>query len=807
MGILILIVIVLLYMRASLQVSTAVVAIALFLSTVFSISGSLSQFFAWVIFISVAIPLNMTSLRMEWITGRIFTVFKKLMPPISQTEREALDAGTIWWEGELFSGAPDWEKLKSYKKTELSEEEKAFLDGPCEQLYKMLDDFRITSDLYDLPKEVWDFMKREKFFGMIVPKEYGGLEFSAYGHSQVIMKIASRSTTAAVTVMVPNSLGPAELIHAYGTDEQKKYYLPRLADGTDVPCFALTSPHAGSDAGSMPDSGYVEKGNFDGKEVVGIRLNFDKRYITLSSSATVMGLAFRLFDPDSLIGANEDIGITVALIPSTLPGVETGPRHDPTGTPFLNGPVRGKDVFIPLDYIVGGVDEAGHGWKMLMERLAIGRSISLPALSVAAGKVASRGTGGYSRIRKQFKLPIGKFEGVEEALARIAGNTYLMDAGRRMTLVAVDSGERPALVSAIAKYNLTEMMRGVVNDAMDVQGGSAIVMGPRNFIGTIYQGVPVSITVEGANILTRTLIVFGQGIIRAHPFVLKEMEAVSNPNPDRALEDFDDALFGHIGFTASNAVRSFISALTFGKLISAPSGTRFGKYYKRIGWMSAAFAFASDISLLVLGGDLKRKEKISGRFADVLSQLYLASTALKRFEDDGRPEEDIPLVEWSCEETLFKAQNQLGEVINNFPNRLVGEFIRLFVFPLGKHFNAPSDRLGHKVASLLLEPSAARDRLTEGMFLPTDMNEQLAKIEDALPKVIAAEPLEKKIGKALREGTISAFLFEDQIEEALKEGIITKDEKEVIIAGNKARTDVITVDEFPVDYWSGRGSR
>ena len=798
---------VLLYFRVNLKVSTGIIVFVLMISSVFSGSGALPQFLSWVIFIAVAIPLNILQLRQEWISSRVLALFKKLMPAISQTEREALEAGSIWWEGDLFGGKPDWSKLHSYKNLSLSKEEQDFLDGPTEELCKMLDDFEITSKLKDLPQKTWDFIKKKRFFGMIIPKEYGGLEFSAYGHSQVIMKIASRSTTAAVTIMVPNSLGPAELIMAYGTDDQKKHYLPRLADGTEVPCFALTSPHAGSDAGSMPDTGYVEKGKFKGKEVIGLRLNFDKRYITLSSNATVIGLAFRLFDPNHLIGDKEDVGITVALVPSDIPGVKTGPRHDPTGTPFINGPVRGENVFIPVDYIVGGTKEAGHGWKMLMERLAIGRSISLPALSVAAAKLACRGTGAYARIRKQFKLPIGKFEGVEEALTRIAGNAYLMEAGRRMTLSAVDSGERPAIVSAISKYNLTERMREVVNHAMDVQGGGAIVMGPRNFMGTVYQGAPVSITVEGANILTRTLIVFGQGIIRAHPFVFKEMEAAFNPNPQKSLEEFDDALFQHIGFTSSNAIKSLFSALTFGIFISSPDDTRFGKYYKRLGWMSAAFAFMADTAILVLGGDLKRKEKISGRFADVLSQLYLTSAVLKRFEDDGKPAEDISLVQWSCEETLFKAQNQLDEIINNFPIPTISVLLRLIIFPLGKHFKAPDDRLGHKVASVLFGPSSARDRLTEGIFIPKDIKEPLGRIEDALVKVIKSEPLEKKIGKAVREGEIKSFLYEDQISEALKVKLITKDEKEVLIAGHRARTEVITVDEFPVDYWSGKKPR
>jgi len=789
------------YFRLNLQVSTLILAGTLVIATLFGLSGGLPLFIAWVLFLGIGIPINMVEIRQTWISNKILKLFKKLMPPISQTEREALEAGTVWWEGELFSGNPDFEKLLNYKETKLSEDEQAFLDGATEELCKMIDDHKITSELHDLPEEVWEFLKKEKFFGMIIPKSYGGLEFSAYGHSQVIQKIASRSTTVAVTVMVPNSLGPAELLHSYGTEEQKDNYLPRLADGRDVPCFALTSPHAGSDAGSIPDTGYVEKGEFNGKEVIGIRLNFDKRYITLSSVATVIGLAFRLFDPNKLIGEKEDIGITVALLPADTKGVERGPRHDPTGTPFINGPVRGKDVFIPVDFIVGGLPQVGKGWKMLMERLAIGRSISLPALSVSASKLACRATGGYARIRKQFKLPIGKFEGIEEPLARMAGNTYLMDAGRRMTLSAVDDGERPSLVSAIVKYNLTERMRDVVNDAMDIQGGGAIVMGPSNFMGSVYQGVPVSITVEGANILTRTLIVFGQGIIRAHPFVFKEMESAFNPNEDISREDFDSALWGHIGFTGYNKVASFIGALTFGKLIKSPVSGPTAKYFKCLSRLSSSFAFLADVSLLILGGDLKRKEKISGRFADALSNLYLCSASLKRFEDDGRPSEDLPLIKWACEETLYKAHLALGEVVDNFPICYVRTPLRLTLFPLGRWFKPPSDKLAHKVASLLLEPSATRDRLTDGIFIPEGADEAVGRIEDALPKVIKAEPLEKEIGKAVREGKIKSFAYLEQIEEAFKESIITEDEKRILLEADSARTAVITVDEFPQDHW------
>ncbi len=795
--------ILLFYFGTGLYASTAVIFTVLAGWTYFGLSGWFGISFWWVVALAIAVPLNIPALRRKLVSNRVLTLFKKLMPPLSRTEREALEAGTVWWEGDIFGGRPDWKKLHAIKEPELSEEEKAFLNGAVEELCAKIDNWKVTSELYDLPAEVWDFLKKNRFFGMIIPKEYGGLGFSAYGHSEVIAKIASRSTTAAVTVMVPNSLGPAELLMAYGTGEQKDHYLPRLADGTEIPCFALTAPSAGSDASSIPDTGYVMKGSFNGREVTGIRLTFDKRYITLAPVATVMGLAFRLFDPAHLLGEKEDLGITVALVPTDLPGVAVGPRHDPTGTPFLNGTARGENVFIPVEYIVGGAEQVGNGWRMLMERLAIGRSISLPALSVAAAKLSARGVGGYARIRKQFNLPIGKFEGVEERLARIAGYTYMMDAGRKMTLAGVDSGERPALLSAISKYNLTEMMRIVVNDAVDVQGGAAIVMGPRNFLGSVYQGIPVSITVEGANILTRTLIVFGQGVIRAHPWILREMEAAGDQDAEKSASEFDKALFGHIGFTTSNKVRASISAITFGRLLPAPPGNPLAEYYRRLQWMSSAFAFLADASLLILGGGLKRKEKISGRFADVLSRLYFVSAVLKRFEDDGRPSADIPLAKWACEESFYEIQKALDGILNNLPVPVLPTALRLVIFPFGKPFKPPSDRLGHEAADLLLEPSEARDRLTEGIYIG-EKSDPLGRIDDALLKVIAAEPLEKKIHNAVRNGEIHSFRYEDRIEEALEKGVLTESEKIIVQKASTARTDVITVDEFPKDYWERR---
>ncbi len=761
----------------------------------------------WAVYTAVVLVLNLPPLRRTLLTPAILGIFKNIMPPISKTEREALDAGTVFWEKHLFAGKPDWHALHNIPKPKLTVEEQAFLDGPVEKLCEMLDDWEITDGLHDLPPKVWDFLKKEKFFGMIITKEYGGLDFSALAHSEVVLKVASRSGTAAITVMVPNSLGPAELLLHYGTPEQKKRYLPGLAIGAEIPCFALTEPEAGSDATSIKASGIVEKGMFDGREIIGIRLNWEKRYITLSSYATVMGLAFHLYDPNKLMGDNEYPGITVALIPANTKGITIGPRHDPLSIPFINGPIWGKDVFVPLDYIVGGKDYAGQGWRMLMERLGIGRGISLPAVSAASAKLACRGVGAYARIRRQFRMPVAKFEGVEEALAEMAGLTYGLDSARLFTVGAINLGEAPSLLSAMSKYSLTERCRQVVNRAMDVQGGAAIVLGPRNFMGRIYQGLPVSITVEGANILTRTLIVFGQGIIRAHPWVLKEMEASADKDKAHGLAAFDKAFFGHVGFTSSVAARSFVSAVTGGKFLPSPVGGPLAVYYRRIGRLSAAFAIAGDVAMLTLGGNLKRKEKLAGRLADIVSNLYIASTALKRYADDGLPKEDQPLVRWAVEDALYRAQEALAGFLQNLPNRTAALLLRPLIFPFGKPFDPPSDRLGAKAAETLQSPSDTRDRLTNGIYICKNMNEQMGRIEGALHKSLAAEEVERKINHAVKDKRIAARGEAERIEEALKANIITADEKAAIEDANRTRRDVIMVDDFPMDYWSKRDGK
>ena len=789
------------YLRTPLWVSTLVVAAIL---SGFTLSGQpnlVTLYSLWGGFLVVAILLNATSLRRSLFSDRLLTIFRKIMPTMSQTEREALEAGTVWWDAELFSGRPNWNKLLAIPKPQLSAEEQAFVDGPVDELCRQLDDWKINHETHDLPPEIWKFIKDNRFFGMIIPKKYGGLEFSALAHSSVVMKISSRSVTAAVTVMVPNSLGPAELLLHYGTEQQKDSYLPRLAAGKEVPCFALTGPEAGSDAGGMPDNGVICKQEFKGKQdVLGIRLNWDKRYITLGPVATVLGLAFKLYDPDHLIGDQEELGITVALIPADTPGVTIGSRHNPLNIMFQNGPNSGTDVFIPMDWIIGGQERVGQGWRMLMESLAAGRSISLPALSTGSGKLASRSTGAYARIRRQFKMPIGKFEGVEEALARIAGYTYMMEAARTMTAGAVDLGEKPSVVSAIAKYQLTEHMRQVVDDTMDIRGGSGICMGPHNLFGRVYQAVPISITVEGANILTRSLIIYGQGAIRCHPHVFNEMQAVAETDQQKASKLFDKAFFGHVGFTISNAVRALLLGLTSGRLIPTPVADKTGRYYRHFSRISAAFAFASDVAMMVLGGALKRKEKISGRFADVLSHLYLASATLKRYQDDGKPKDDLPFVQWVCDNSLYQCQQALDGIIRNFPNRFAMMLMRLVIFPLGRHFRPANDHLGHQIASILLEPSEARDRLTQGIFVSSDPEDAIGRIEHGLDKVIAAEAASKKLRKA-DIGYRASMLgdLETLLKTAVDQNIIDNGEAELIRVADRARKAVIMVDDFPPD--------
>ncbi len=751
----------------------------------------------------VALILGVPFLRRSLVSSFILKVFRKILPQVSQTEQEALDAGTVWWDGELFSGHPNWNKLLAYSIPTLSAEEQSFVDNETEQLCAMIDDWDVTHVRQDLSPETWHFIKDKGFFGMIIPKEYGGLQFSALAHSTVVAKLASRSATGTVTVMVPNSLGPAELLLHYGTKEQKDKYLHRLAKGQEIPCFALTGPFAGSDAGAIPDTGVVCYGEFNGQQkVLGLRMNWEKRYITLSPVATLLGIAFKLFDPDHLLGPEEARGITLALIPTSTPGVVTGRRHFPLNSAFQNGPTSGKDVFIPLDYIIGGADRIGQGWRMLMECLAAGRSISLPASAVGSAKLSARTSGAYCRVRKQFKVPVGKFEGVEEALARIGGNTYMLDAVRVLTASAVDLGEKPSVISAIAKFHCTERSRAVINDAMDVHGGKGICMGPDNYMARTYQQIPIGITVEGANILTRSLIIFGQGAVRAHPYVLKEIKAAHDPDTKNALLAFDEALWGHISFSMSNAVRAWVFGLTGGRGIYVPTKAPTKRYYQQLTRYSSAFAIAADVAMLVLGGSLKRREKISARLGDVLSNLYLCSATLKRFEDDGRPEADLPMLHWSLQDGLYRIQDAFDGVLQNFPSRIAAWLLRRLIFPLGKCATPPSDKLGHEVASVLMQPGAARDRLTSGMHIPRNEKEAVGALEVSLLSTLKCEPIQAMIAKARKEGKISSRDEQEQIVEASKLGIITAEQKILLERDYVLRRKVIMVDDFDTSQLS-----
>ena len=739
--------------------------------------------------------------RRTLVSAPLLAAYKRILPPMSQTEQEAIDAGTVWWDGELFSGRPDWSKLAAYPQPALKPEEQAFLDNETEQLCAMASDWETYQVYNDLPPHVWQFIKDKGFLGMIIPKRYGGKEFSAYAHSQVVTKLATRCGAAAVHVMVPNSLGPAELILHYGTDEQKTHYLPRLAKGLEIPAFALTNPHAGSDAAAIPDTGVVCRGMWEGRELVGMRVTWDKRYITLGPICSVLGLAFRLYDPEHLLGPKEDLGITCALVRTDTPGVDIGRRHMPLNAVFQNGPTTGRDVFMPIDWIIGGPAMAGQGWRMLMECLAAGRSISLPSTSCGYSKLAVRATGAYARVRSQFKTPIGRFEGIEEPLARMGGNLYMMDAARMLTASAVDMGEKPSVVSAIVKYHLTERGRIVVNDAMDILGGKGISLGPSNFMGRAYQQLPVAITVEGANILTRSLIIFGQGAIRCHPYVLAEIEATREPDRRKATRDFDAALFGHIGFALSNAVRAFVLGITGSQWSHVPEvAPETRRHYQKLTRFSAAFAFLADVSMLALGGALKRREKLSARLGDVLSLMYLCSAALKRYESDGRQRADLPLLEWSVWDAMFRAQNAIEGVISNYPNRLVAWFLQRIVFPLGRPYVVPSDELGHQVARLLIAPSSARDRLTAGMHLPRSESEPIGCIEAALEAAIKAEPIEQKIRAAQKAGTLKDARPEALADAALAAGVVTADEHAQLERAARLRNEVIRVDDFPQDF-------
>ncbi len=791
---------VLAYHRASLTLFTAAIAVIL-------LAGSWQGSFgvvSWVIFAVVALPLNIASIRQQYITKPLLKLYRTIMPEMSTTEKEAIDAGTTWWEGDLFRGNPDWHKLHNFPKPRLSAEEQAFLDGPVETVLRMVDDWHTTHERADLSPEVYAYLKDQGFFAMIIKKKFGGLEFSAYAQSCVLQKLTSKSMVLSSIVGVPNSLGPGELLQHYGTKEQQDHYLPRLAKGLEVPCFALTSPEAGSDAGAIPDFGIVCKGTWQGEEIVGMRLTWNKRYITLAPIATVLGLAFKLQDPDGLLGDKVDLGITCALIPTDTDGVKIGRRHFPLNVPFQNGPTQGEDVFVPLDYIIGGPAMAGQGWRMLVECLSVGRAITLPSNSTGGIKSVALATGAYARIRRQFKLPIGKMEGVEEVMARVGGYAYMADASTTMSVGSIDLGEKPSVISAITKYHMTERMRQAIIDAMDVHGGKGICMGPNNYLARGYQGAPVAITVEGANILTRNMIIYGQGAIRCHPFVLAELQAAQLDDERAAVTAFDRALFGHIGFSISNFFRTFWLSLTNSAFSAAPVSDETARYYKQMNRFSAALALMSDIAMATMGGDLKRRERISARLGDILSMLYITSTILKRYNDDGRPAQDLPLVQWGCEDNLARAQTALDELFDNFPARVVGVVMKRVVFPWGRTLRRPSDVTDHQVARIMQTPCEARTRLGNHLYLTQEPNNLLGQLEKAFADILAAEPLFDKVMHAANK-RLPFYRLNEVADLGLSLGVLTQAEADKLRVAEEGRLKTINVDDFdPVDLMADR---
>jgi len=755
-------------------------------------------------FIVVMLVFNIKPVRRVLVSGPIMKLLDamKILPAISETEQTAIDAGTVWVEGEFFSGKPDLIRLSTETFPELTEKEKAFMDGPVEELCSMVSDWELFQQK-DFDQKTWNYLKEKRFFGLIIPEEYGGYGFSANAHSAIVAKLASRCGPLATTVMVPNSLGPAELLMHYGTEEQKNYFLPRLAKGEEIPCFALTEPNAGSDAGAMESTGEVFRGK-DGN--LYIKLNWDKRYITLAAISTVIGLAFKLYDPENLLGKGKDLGITAALVPSDTKGVELGKRHDPLGIPFYNCPTRGKDVVVPLDAIIGGKEGAGNGWRMLMESLAVGRGISLPAQSIGGARTATRAIGAYAAIRKQFGLNIGKFEGIEEPMARIGGYTYLMDAARGYICGALDKGAKPAVVTAIAKYNFTELAREIINDAMDITGGAGISRGPRNIFAHSYIATPIAITVEGANILTRTLIIFGQGAIRSHPYALKEIQALM----EKDLKKFDDNFWKHIGHVGQNKIRAFLLSITRGWLIESPVTGPAAKYYRKLGWASASFAFMADMALGSYGGALKMKEKLAGRYADILSWMLLAAATLRRYEADGKQEEDRDYFEWAMEHAFYRIQTAFDEIYSEIE---VPGLSWMFRGPIAiwsrinRVGRKPSDELGHRVAQAMQQRGEQRDRITHNIYIPESREETLGKYEYAMEQIETSFPVYKKLYKATKSGDLRKDHVLKQVDPAVEQGIITEEEASQVRTTEKARFDAILVDEFTLEeYEKGTAS-
>ncbi len=730
--------------------------------------------------------MNWRAWRRQWLTEPLYRMARDTMPTLSPTEQQAIEAGDVWWDAQLFSGKPDWRSLVNVKPVILTPDEQAFIDGSVAQVCRMLNDWEITWMQGDLPADVWAFLKQHGFFGMIIPKEYGGLGFSPYAHSEVVRRISVRSVTAAVTVMVPNSLGPGELLMQFGTPEQRQYWLPRLARGEEIPCFGLTSPEAGSDAAAMTDTGVICRRDIDGVDTLGILLNWRKRYITLSPVATVLGLAFKLSDPEGLVGDKRELGISVALVPTNLPGVTTGRRHLPAMQAFQNGPTEGADVFVPLDALIGGIGQAGQGWQMLMSALAAGRGISLPSLSAAACVFTAHVSGAYARVRTQFGIPVGKFEGVQEKLGRLAANAYLVEAARRFTCAGLQLGYKPSVVSAIMKLHATERMRQSVNDAMDVHAGKAVIDGPSNYLGNLYRAVPVAITVEGANILTRSLIVFGQGAIRAHPYLMKEVTALGNSDQVAGEDAFDAVIWKHLAHSSKNALRAIGQAWTAGRFSSAPSGVGpAAPYYRSLNRYSAAFALVSEVALLTLGGSLKRKEMLSARLGDVLAELYLLTAVLKRWQDEGRHESDLPLVAYCARQGFATIEKRLDDVLLNLPMRSAAWVLRALLLPPGTRAEPPSDQAAALCADILLEPSDTRDRLVGAVWDGHD-SPSVEQLERAFELAVEVQPILDRIKHAgLKDWRL-----------AHASGAITDAQASSLEAAEKAVAAVIEVDDF-----------
>ncbi len=753
---------------------------------------------------AITVTLVIPAIRRPILSSLIFRAFRKALPAMSETERAALEAGTVWWEAELFSGKPDWNKWTAVPTPKLTAEEQSFIDNEVVEACKLVREWDVAFKDHDMPKEAWQFIKDKGFLGMIIPKSYGGLGFSAYAHSEIVARLSTRSSPLAISVMVPNSLGPAELLLHYGTEEQKNYYLPRLAKGLEIPAFALTSPWAGSDAASIPDSGVICEGTWQGKKVIGMRVTWNKRYITLAPVCTILGLAFRLYDPDGLLGNKKDLGITCALVPHDHPGVEIGRRHIPLNTYFMNGPTQGQDVFMPLDFIIGGPQMAGQGWRMLMECLATGRAISLPSSNAGISQLAARVVSGYARIRQQFKTPISRFEGVEEALARIAGNSYLTDSVRTLSAAAIDLGQKPSVVSAIAKYQVTEKARESVNHAMDVVGGKGICMGPGNILGLVYQQMPIGITVEGANILTRSLILFGQGAIRCHPYLLKEMQAAQQTDWQKGLIEFDRAFWKHMAHIAVNGLRAIGHGITGARFASSPVGVapEMSQYYRSLARTSAGFAFVADLCMLILGGTLKRKEKLSARLGDILSQMFLMSCVLKRYEMQGRLQEDQDVARWALEDCQDKIRIAFDGVFANFPIAPLGPVLKWLLFPSGIPGQPPSDALGHRVTQKFANAGPARDRLTPVCVINKQVDDPVGVIELALDAMLACEPIEAKIRAAEKQGRFQGEPManvRDLPTLAARLGVITEIEFQEMQKRDALRDHVIHVDDFPFE--------